>query len=171
MSGLLRPLGSAALSPSHHWQPWYQAQLGGHLLPPSLPGPSYSICLFCQPETILKVLGEWWIESELLYSLHDQKGSQASQKVSIKSLSIEIPVSPGKHTACQALTFSHTWSPLYSFGGIILVPEHSKQFPTLWPFPQVFLRTRCHPIPVVPETLLVNLVCSFLCKHFERQHH
>lgn len=157
MSGLLRPLGSAGLSPSHHLQPWYEAQLGAHLLPPSLllpslPGPSYSICLFWQPESILKVPSGAWNRSS--YALLDQKGSQASQQAGIKFLSLETPVSSGRRTVCLAFAFTDVES-LHSFWGIVLFPEHSKQFPTLWPFSQLSFRTRCHPISVVSETLLI----------------
>lgn len=91
MSGLLRPLGSAGLSPSHHWQPWYKAQLGAHLLPPfllppSLTGPSYSICLFWQPESILKVPGGEWNQSCYALSMITRQSGLSTSKYQISFL-------------------------------------------------------------------------------------
>lgn len=97
---------------------------------------------------------QWCLESELLCSLLDQKGSQASEQAGIKFLSLETPVSSGRCTLCLVFAFTDMES-LHSFWGIVLFPEHSKQFPTLWPFTQLSFRTRCHPISVVSETLLI----------------
>lgn len=159
MSGLLRPLGSAGLSPSHHWQPWYKAQLGAHLLPPfllppSLTGPSYSICLFWQPESILKVPGGEWNQSCYALSMITRQSGLSTSKYQISFLR---DPSVFRKTHSMSDTYLLTCGVLCTFflGGDVLFPEHSKQFPTLWPFSQLFFRKRCHPITVISQALLV----------------
>lgn len=176
MSGLLRPLGSAGLSPSHHWQPWYKAQLGAHLLPPfllppSLPGPSYSICLFWQPESILKVPGGEWNQSCYALSMITRQSGLSTSKYQISFLR---DPSVFRKTHSMSDTYLLTCGVLCTFflgGGTFCSLNIPSSFLPYGHFPNCFSEKDVIQLQSSLRPFLfdkVHLLGSFLCKAFQK---